>query len=116
MLKDRLVGLRKEFKKTQADIAEIIDVSRPAYTAYEKGNRTPDYKILNTLADFYGVTTDYLLGRSVSPNLTEDGDLDAIRNDPSTSIMFKNWKEMNEDDRQEALEFIKYLKHKKKDK
>ena len=64
MLKDRLVKLRKEKRKTQDEIAKIIGVTRPAYTAYERGNRTPDYDILEALADYFEVSTDYLLGRT----------------------------------------------------
>lgn len=72
MLKDRLLKLRKEKKKTQEDIAKIVGVTRPAYTAYENGTRTPDYNILETLADYFDVTTDYLLGRSDDPRLTAE--------------------------------------------
>lgn len=69
----RIKQLRKEMKKTQADMAEIIGVSRPAYTAYELGNREPDYQTLERLAEIFGVTVDYLLGKSDSKSLTADG-------------------------------------------
>lgn len=67
MLPERLIKLRKENKKTQQQIADYLGITRPAYTAYERGNRQPDYEILQKLADFYDVTVDYLLGRTDTP-------------------------------------------------
>lgn len=61
---ERLVELRKIKDVTQEDVAYFIGVTRPAYTAYESGRRQPDYEILQKLADYFNVTTDYLLGRS----------------------------------------------------
>lgn len=71
MLRHRLVQLRKEFNKTQSDIAKVLEITRPAYTAYEKGSRNPDYETLDKLANYFEVTTDYLLGRSDNRNMTE---------------------------------------------
>jgi len=64
LLGSRLIFLRKERKKTQEDIAKIIGVTRPAYTAYETGKRNPDYDTLEKIADYYDVSIDYLLGRT----------------------------------------------------
>ncbi|MFO1442657.1 helix-turn-helix transcriptional regulator [Bacillus sp. Bva_UNVM-123] len=61
MLKEQLIALRKEHKKTQEEIAKILGITRPAYTAYESGNRQPDYDSLLKLAKFYNVSVDYLL-------------------------------------------------------
>lgn len=68
MLSKRLAYLRKNKEITQEQIANIIGVSRPTYTAYEMGRRQPDYETLQKLADFFGVTIDYLLGRTDAPN------------------------------------------------
>lgn len=64
LLAQRLNQLRKERKKTQQQIADFLKITRPAYTAYERGTRQPDYETLQKLADFFLVTTDYLLGRT----------------------------------------------------
>lgn len=61
MLKDQLITLRKKHKKTQEEIAKVLGISRPAYTAYESGNRQPDYDSLIKLAAYYEVSLDYLL-------------------------------------------------------
>lgn len=62
-IKDILKSLRKEKKLTQAKIAQILGISRVAYTKYENGDNTPTTENILKLADFYNVSTDYLLGR-----------------------------------------------------
>ncbi|MBD8523842.1 helix-turn-helix domain-containing protein [Lysinibacillus fusiformis] len=64
MLDIRLKHLRKINNHTQQDIADLIGITRPAYTAYEQGVRNPDYTTLIKIADYYKVTTDFLLGRA----------------------------------------------------
>ncbi|MEK4715376.1 helix-turn-helix domain-containing protein [Sporosarcina sp. FSL K6-5500] len=59
----RLISLRKEKKLLQTDVAEKIGVARATYGAYEQGTRQPDFDTLQIMADFFEVTTDYLLGR-----------------------------------------------------
>ncbi|MDU0103047.1 helix-turn-helix transcriptional regulator [Bacillus velezensis] len=61
MLGDRLRVLRESRKLTQGKLAEILDISRGTYAHYEINKRKPDYDTLIKLAEYYGVTTDYLL-------------------------------------------------------
>lgn len=60
----RMLSLRKNIKKSQAEVAEYLGLTVAAYQNYETGRREANYETLSKLADFYGVTTDYLLGRS----------------------------------------------------
>lgn len=62
-MKDQLQALRKAKGLTQSDIAQIIDVKLSTYQKYERDAVSPSYDTLLRIADFYGVTTDYLLGR-----------------------------------------------------
>ncbi|KAA0944118.1 helix-turn-helix transcriptional regulator [Sporosarcina sp. ANT_H38] len=62
--KDRLISLRKDTNLLQVDMAKKIGVARATYGAYEQGTRQPDFEILQRIADFFEVPTDYLLGRS----------------------------------------------------
>lgn len=59
----RLLDMRKHRKKSQADVAGYLGLTIAAYQNYENGRREAGYDVLVKLADFYGVTTDYLLGR-----------------------------------------------------
>ena len=61
---ERLRELRKERHVTQKDMGEILGIQLRSYQFYESGDRRPDYEKLVALADYFDVTTDYLLGRS----------------------------------------------------
>lgn len=63
--KDRLVQLRKSTNLLQADMAKKIGVARATYGAYEQGTRQPDFETLQRIANYFEVSTDYLLGHSI---------------------------------------------------
>ena len=60
---ERLKSLRTKNKMTQQQVAEIIHVSRPTYTQYEKNQKRPSIETLIRLADLYETSIDYLVGR-----------------------------------------------------
>ena len=67
--KDVLKSLRKSNGfTTMQEFCEASGISFSTYQNYETGKRIPTAEILIKLADFYGVTTDYLLGREPAPN------------------------------------------------
>jgi transcriptional regulator with XRE-family HTH domain len=65
---ERLKQLRGEKGLTQQEVSDAVGVARETYARYESGARTPDIDMLSRLADLFGVTTDYLLGRTDIPN------------------------------------------------
>lgn len=60
----RLRDLREDHDKTQQDIAAVLGTSQTMYARYERGANELPLRHLLTLADHYGVSVDYLLGRS----------------------------------------------------
>ncbi len=60
---NRIRDLREDRDLTQKQIAEILGMSQTGYSKYETGENDIPTAILIKLADFYGTTTDYLLGR-----------------------------------------------------
>ena len=64
MYGERLKTLRKERKISQKDLAKYLDISVRGYQFYESENNEPNIATLVTLADFYGVTIDFLVGRT----------------------------------------------------
>lgn len=75
MIIERLIELRKSRGLKQYDLAQYLKITRQAYSAYESDKREMDFKSLCLLADFYDVSTDYLLGRyEVNPLVTEAAD------------------------------------------
>ena len=63
-----LKTLREKRKLSMANVATALGVSVSAYQKYENNTRDISTILLNSIADFYGVTTDYLLGREPQPN------------------------------------------------
>ncbi|MGN1410247.1 MAG: LexA family protein [Eubacteriales bacterium] len=60
---ERLKELRVEKKLLQKDVANYLGVNRTTYVKYETGASQPDNDTLKRLADLFGVSLDYLLGR-----------------------------------------------------
>jgi len=98
--KDRLKDLRKAKGLSQVALAERLKLSKSTIGAYETGDITPSVEALNTIADFFNVDMDYLLGKeeqsryfldysvySIASELSEDSDLMEIfvraRHDPN---------------------------------
>ncbi|WP_051350727.1 helix-turn-helix domain-containing protein [Caloramator sp. ALD01] len=67
MFGSRLKMLREEKGLKQKDLAKIIGISDRTIGMYEQGRREPDFETLIKIADHFGVTTDYLLGRTDNP-------------------------------------------------
>ncbi len=64
ILGERLRELRKERKLHQKDMAEYLEVTLRHYQRIEHGDVNLPVLTLCALADYFGVTTEYLLGRS----------------------------------------------------
>lgn len=58
----RLIALRKERQMTQSDLAKAIHKTRSTVSGYETEGKEPDYEMLCSLAEYFSVSTDYLLG------------------------------------------------------
>lgn len=63
---ERLKELRKKSKLNQKQVADVLGLTVSAYGNYELGQREPTIESLCKLADYYGVTVDYLIGHDSS--------------------------------------------------
>lgn len=59
----RLRDMREDRDKTQRNIADLLHTTQQQYAKYEQGIQEIPVHHLIRLADYYGVSTDYLLGR-----------------------------------------------------
>lgn len=70
--KDVLKALRKSKGFANAkDFCDVADISYNTYQNYETGKRLPTAEMLMKISKFYGVSTDYLLGREETPDPME---------------------------------------------
>lgn len=67
----RIRDLREDSDKTQTEVAAFLGMKQPQYYRYETGLRDIPSDILIKLADYYGVSTDYILGRTNNPNINK---------------------------------------------
>jgi len=64
---EKIKQLRKAKGVTQKAVAEQIGILEQSYQKYEYGKHEPNHEITVKLADYFDVSTDYLLGRTDNP-------------------------------------------------
>ena len=64
MYQNRLRDVREDRDFKQKELAHLLRVHQTTYSDYELGRLNIPVPALHTLADFYGVSIDYLLGRT----------------------------------------------------
>lgn len=71
----RIAELREQRSWTQEQLSSSLGISRAALSHYEKNRREPDTETLSKVADIFGVTIDYLVGRTKRQEGTLDDDV-----------------------------------------
>lgn len=109
---NRISELRNKRNLTQDGLANRVGISRAALSHYEKDRREPDYDTLVKLADFFDVTTDFLLGHDKDVD-KEEKRRDAIMNKiatefPDIDLMFKDIADWTAEDFEELYDYIKF--------
>lgn len=61
----RLRDLREDADKSQSEIAKLLGIDQRTYSNYETGKREIPVHLLITLADYYKVSIDYIVGRKL---------------------------------------------------
>lgn len=64
----RIRDLREDNDLTQKEMSNILNCSQQVYSNYELGQRDIPTALLIKIADYYDVSTDYILGRTNNPN------------------------------------------------
>lgn len=81
---NRLKLLRKEHNLSQMELARQLGcVSKSSVNMYERGEREPSFETLETIADYFNVDLDYLLGKSDVPNRYRDLLADIVKENES---------------------------------
>lgn len=106
---ETLKKIRNKKGLTQAEVAAKLGITYQAYAHYETGRRQPDPEMLLKMANLFGVSTDYLLGRDETPTLTIPKTL------TDTQIAFtEGIKDLDEEELQQVADFVDFLKNRKK--
>lgn len=100
---NRIKLLREEKKIRQDELAKVLSISPSAVGMYERDEREPNDEITLKLAEYFGVSTDYLLGKS------------DIRNPEEFKYAYHRPKEaegLSDEEVNDALRFYKEMKKK----
>ena len=107
---DRLKELRKEHNLTQEDIGNLCDVAKNTVSNWENNVNQPSFEITKKLAEYFGVTIDYLL------NFTQD-DVDNMERLKQALKQAGMWDysidDMSREDFEKAMKIVSMLKEKK---
>lgn len=128
ILGKRLKFLREKRNYSQKRVADSIGISNVQLSRYESGDRNPDPELISKFADFYGVTTDFLHGRTD----LEDGK--APKDDDTYDSLaeinklvkkygiedmgffdIKQWKNLSPEDVEEIRKHFEWVAHKAKE-
>ena len=83
-LADNLRYLRKKYGLNQDDMKDILNISRQAYSNYERCERTPDLDTLVRLCQFFDVSIDDIILK----NLRTTSSFEGIRETPASYPVF----------------------------
>ena len=108
MIGDILKELRLKRQLTSEQLCERLGIKGGSYRNYERNDRKPDYDTLVKLADYYGVSTDYILGR---PNAKAPKDpFDEIETiDEMEKDLIKEWLNLDEKSRKSFLDVLRKI-------
>jgi len=123
----RLKHLRNEYKITQKQLAKHLGVGRPTIAGYETKGLQPNYETLSKIADYFKVSTDYLLGRVDERHLYKDSLDDSptlntaekqsnyeYTPEPQVNNEFKDLDKLNNESKRDLKTYIEFLKVRQK--
>ena len=107
-IKDTLISIRESKKYSKRTVSDMTGIPYTTYIKYESGERKDvSMQSLCKLADFYGVTTDYLLGRETG----EPGTVDKLAVEFNMTALEKkildNYLSLPKDMRGDLMEFLR---------
>ena len=91
----RIKELRKQHGLSQIELGKVLNIAQNTLSAYERGSRDPDTDTLASIAQYFGVSVDYLLGRTDIP--------DEIKKSSQNSDFENKMRPINDDDIKVAL-------------
>nr|WP_256521740.1 helix-turn-helix transcriptional regulator [Halobacillus sp. A5] len=121
ILGDRLRKLREQQNLTQKRAATIFGLTNFQLSRYEKGQSNPDPDLIAKFADYFDVSTDYLLGRTDDHNFTsrEENTFDSLSEinrllekyeiDDMSFFDIEKWKSMSPEQIKELESYFQYL-------
>lgn len=112
---DKLKKLRLKSKMTQGDVCQKLSLEQSTLANYENSRRFPKPKTLVALAELFNVSTDYLLGRKESTQISShhlNADtlqlINEFENNPQMQMLFDAARGLSKEKMNEVLRFIEF--------
>lgn len=105
---NRIKELRKSVNMNQQSLADYLNVSRSTVAMWERGTE-PGNEMLLTLADYFGVTVDYLLGRTDDPSPRVEKSAPAPALSPDEAQLLAAFRALNAAGQQNAQTYLAFL-------
>lgn len=116
--KDRLKSLRQSANLTQSELADKLKVSASTISMYEVGERKPSFEVLEQIADFFNVDTDYLRGKSLHSTYYLDPSVakqaQQLRDNPGQRLLLDATQDLSQADIDFLLAVIDNLKSRRR--
>lgn len=107
---ERLKNLRESEGLKQTELAEKLNLTSAALSQYEKGVREPNSEMLKKIADYFDVSTDFLLGRINERNINkEKAKLDSSIKTIAAHRL-GNVEDLNDDAIEKINEYIEFIR------
>lgn len=114
----RLKALRTAKKISQKEFGKLFGLAESTIGMYERDERRPDFELLNKFADYFEVSTDYLLGRTDNPANTQqekdEAAFQAFANDPELYVFYRELPESDEEAVRKLRNIWEIIKNEKK--
>lgn len=105
MFNNTFKELRLQRAMSQKQLARELNCSQSTVGYWESGERIPSFDKLQSIANFFGVTVDYLLGR--------EEERDPTKLDDFSYALFNETKDLTEEDKQQLMDMAKFLRMRK---
>ncbi|SHJ71351.1 Helix-turn-helix [Anaerobranca californiensis DSM 14826] len=107
----RLRELRKEKKINQLKLAMDLNITQASISKYEMGKREPSLEVLEKLSDYFGVSTDYLIGKT---NVRKNLDVKSLKEDEINLVI--KYQQLTDKEKEMVQNYIDFLKENRKKK
>lgn len=101
-----ILHLLNEHKKKQSELCEYLGISQQRFTDWKSGRVKSYSKYLDRIAEFFGVSVDYLLGRSEKK---ETASTDSVESGHSNEEIIAMYEQLDEANKRRALAMLRLL-------
>ena len=113
---ERLRILRLQRGMSQRELANRLNISNSTVSMYERGEREPNFEMLETIGDFFNVDTDYLIGKEDGSMYYLDPDVaemaQELHDRPEIKVMFDASRKLSKEDVEMVTAIIEKLSKK----